>query len=156
MTPEELARDYFNNGYNCAESTLLALSRLPAFQGRRLEGLIPRAATGFGGGLARNGLVCGALAGAAIAIGVLYGRDDSQQSRDPCYAAVDRLVSEFREAFGSLLCRDLTRLDLKSEFGMRFYRQKVHFEVCNPIVVWTVRRAEEIIAETASGSSGLA
>lgn len=156
MGIEEEAKSYFNGGYNCAESVLLALSRQPAFHGRELVGLVPRAATGFGGGLARNGSLCGALAGATMAIGLALGRDDAQGNRDPCYPAVDRLVSEFQERFYSSLCRDISRVDMKTEDGRRRYQMLVHNEVCNPVVAWAARRAGEIIEEYARGSTGMA
>jgi C_GCAxxG_C_C family probable redox protein len=156
MDIEQEARGYFNSGFNCAESMLLALSKQPAFQGRGLGNLIPRVATGFGGGLARNGSVCGALAGAAMAIGLALGRDDAQASRDPCYPAIDRLISEFQERFYSSLCRDISRVDMKTEEGRRRYQMLIHNEVCNPVVAWTARRANEIIGEYLRGTTGLA
>ncbi len=156
MVIEEEAKRYFNSGYNCAESVLLALSRQPAFQGGGLARLIPRVATGFGGGLARNGSLCGALSGAAMAIGLALGRDDAQASRDPCYSAVDRLMDEFQERFYSSLCRDISRIDLRTEDGRRRYEQLVHNEVCNLVVAWAARRAGEIIEEYARGTTGLA
>lgn len=156
MNIEEEAKGYFNSGYNCAESVLLALSKLPALDGRRLDRLVPRAATGFGGGLARNGSLCGALSGAAMAIGLALGRDDAQASRDPCYPAVDRLVADFQERFCSSLCRDISRVDMKTEEGRRRYQMLVHNEICNPVVAWTARRAGDIIEEHIRGTSGLA
>lgn len=153
---EEEARGYFNAGYNSAESVLLAVSRQPMFRGLSLDRLIPRVATGFGGGMARNGGVCGALSGAAMAIGLALGRDDAQASRDPCYPAVDRLMAEFQERFGSALCRDISLVDLKTEEGRRRYRMMIHKEVCNPVVAWTARRASEVIAEYVRGATGMA
>lgn len=156
MDIEEKAKSYFNSGYNCAESVLLTLSRLPLFQGRDLARIVPRVATGFGGGLARNGSVCGALSGAAMGIGLALGRDDARGSRDPCYPAVDKLINEFQERFYSSLCRDISRIDLKTEDGRRRYQMLVHKEVCNPVVAWAARRASEIIEEYIRGSIGMA
>ncbi len=156
MGIEEEAKQYFNSGYNCAESVLLALSRQPLFEGNGCLAYVPRMATGFGGGMARNGGVCGALAGATIAIGLALGRDDSQASREPCYPAVDRFLAEFQERFYSSLCRDISRVDLKSESGQRRYQQIVRMEVCNPVVAWAARRAEEIISELAMVRIGAA
>ena len=152
----EEAKVCFNRGFNCAESVILALSQEPMFGGLELGTAIPRMATGFGGGMARNGLVCGALAGGVMAIGLALGRDDAQASREPCYPATDRFLAEFQETFGGWLCRDISRVDLRTEEGRRRYQQLVHLEVCNPVVAWAARRAGEIIAELARGHSGLA
>jgi hypothetical protein len=91
-----------------------------------------------------------------MAIGLAMGRDDAQASRDPCYPAVDRLVSEFQDRFYSSLCRDISRVDMKTEEGKRRYQMLIHNEVCNPVVAWAARRAGEIIEEYARGSTGLA
>lgn len=156
MDIEEEARRYFNSGYNSAESVLLALSMEPMFRGRSLDLLVPRVATGLGGGMARNGGACGALSGAVMAMGLALGRDDAQASRDPCYPAVDRFLAEFQERFGSALCRDISRVDLKTEEGRRRYRMMIHNEVCNPVVAWAARRTLELITECARGTTGMA
>ena len=41
--------------------------------------LIPKIATGFGGGIAGSGSVCGALVGGVMAIGIKYGRSEVNQ-----------------------------------------------------------------------------
>lgn len=153
---EERAKNYFNSGYNCAESVLLALGQEPFFQGRDFGGAIPRVATGFGGGLARNGQICGALSGGIMALGFILGRREAKESRDPCYPAVDRLVNDFQERFGSIRCRDISRVDLKTEEGRRRYQRMVHLEICNPVVAWSVQRASQIISEYIGGTQGMA
>jgi len=156
MSIDETAKQHFNSGYNCAESVLLAISSHPAFQGRPCTELIPRIATGFGGGLARNGKICGALAGGIIAINLVLGRANAQESRDPCYPAVDKFLAEFQETFQSLNCRDITTVDLKTDEGRRRYQQVYHFEICNPVVAWASRRVVEVIEEFIPGATGAA
>jgi C_GCAxxG_C_C family probable redox protein len=144
MGVEHDAKLHFNSGFNCAESVLLTLSgRL----GRKnSEACIPRIATGFGGGVGRNGDMCGALSGGVMAIGLALGRDKADQSRDPCYDAVDRLYTDFVKEFGSSKCRELTGINLKERVGSGTYHDRVHLERCNLIVAWAARRANEIIA----------
>jgi len=145
MNLEEEAKHHFNSGYNCAESVSLAVSRQmgPGAQGSM--SCIPRMATGFGGGVARNGDICGALAGGIMAISLALGRDNADQSRDQCYEAADRFYNEFVETFGSSQCHKLTGLDLKKPEQREAYQNRVHIERCNPIVVWAAKRAHEII-----------
>ena len=61
----ENAVECFQEGYNCAQSVLLTM-----FQHWNSGGsdLIPKIATGFGGGIGRCGSVCGALAGGVMAL----------------------------------------------------------------------------------------
>jgi C_GCAxxG_C_C family probable redox protein len=71
MTPERRGVRLFDSGYNCAEAVLLATSQ-DALR-RKVGAVIPRIATGFGGGISRNGDVCGALTGGIMGIGLAGG-----------------------------------------------------------------------------------
>ena len=146
MTPENNAIRLFNSGYNCAEAVLLATSE-DVLSGE-VETVIPRVATGFGGGLSRNGDACGALTGGIMGIGLAVGRNSPEESRDRCYEAVDRFYSTFVTEFGTCKCRELTGLDLKTEKGRAAYQARIHLERCTKIVSWAARVASEI-AESA-------
>jgi C_GCAxxG_C_C family probable redox protein len=146
LSCEEEAKRNFNSGYNCAESVLLTTSRRLGHSIRNSESCIPRIATGFGGGIGRNGDVCGALSGGIIAISLALGRDNGEQSRDPCYAAADRFYTDFVEKFGSCRCRELTGVNLKTPEGRTTHLNRIHQERCNLIVAWAARKVDEIIA----------
>ena len=156
MNIEEQAKLYFNNGYNCAESVLLAVCRESGHSESEIIKFIPRMATGFGGGIARNGGICGALTGGLMALGLALGRDDSQQSREPCYPAADQFYNEFVERFGHSSCRELTGLDMKNELDRKQYTDAVHVDRCNPIVAWSALRVMEMIGEHSKGKTGTA
>jgi len=145
MTPTDRAKLNFNSDYNCAESVLLALSQRIYNQSRIVQHIIPRIATGFGGGIARNGDTCGALAGGIMAIGLAFGRDNSKQSRDTCYLATNQLYRDFVKEFRSCKCRELTGVNLNTARGMRTYSEKIHYERCNPIVAWVTKRTSQIV-----------
>jgi C_GCAxxG_C_C family probable redox protein len=150
MDQESLALEHFSSGYNCAESVLLACC--PGY-GRNS---LPRIATGFGGGIARNGDLCGALAGGILALGLALGRNDSQGSRDPCYPAVDRLYTGFKERFGSTRCRDLLGVNLKTPEGQRDHAAGKHREICRGCVGWAARSTSRLMTEFAPGSTSQA
>jgi C_GCAxxG_C_C family probable redox protein len=151
MSVEQQARRNFNSGFNCAESVLLVLSRQLRKKMKGVGPAIPRIATGFGGGVGRNGDICGALAGGVMALGLALGRDRKEQSRDPCYSAVDRFYSEFVRKFGTCRCSELTGVDLKTPDGLKMHQDRIHTERCSPIVAWAAENASRIIGE-ASGS----
>ncbi len=144
------ALENFDSGLNCAESVLLAV-------GKELDygqaGGLPRIATGFGGGIARNGNLCGALSGGIMAIGLALGRDDSRGSRDPCYPAVDRLFNGFLEKFGSSQCRDLIGVDLKTPEGQKAHANRDLKETCRSCVKWSARVSMDLITEFSQGTS---
>ena len=148
MSLEEAAKRNFNSGFNCAESVLLAVRSQLASADAASDLVVPRIATGFGGGISRNGDVCGALVGGVMALGLALGRDNAEQSREPCYPAVDRFYNEFKTKFGSCKCRELTNENLKTPEGATAYQLGVHSEVCTPIVAWAAKRTNEIIKET--------
>jgi C_GCAxxG_C_C family probable redox protein len=146
MKPEDEAKRLFDGGFNCAESVLLATSRERFPQ--NIGTVIPRIATGFGGGIGRNGDVCGALSGGVMAIGLATGRDSSEESRDPCYLAVDRFYSDFVREFGTCKCRELTGVDLKTTKGREEYLNRVHADVCCKIVVWATQAVSRLIEKS--------
>jgi len=149
---EEVARRNFDSGLNCAESTLLTVNNELGGTERKDDQMIPRIATGFGGGIARNGDVCGALLGGVMAMSLVLGRDKGEQPREPCYTAVDRFYNDFRAKFGSCRCRELTNSNLKTPEGYATYLAEVHEEICVPIVAWATKRAHDIIIETKSAA----
>jgi len=86
------AMSYFSSGYNCAESTLLAIAK--GALGIN-SCLIPKIATGFGGGISRQGHVCGAVSGAVMGFGLKYGRNTPEELTAKTY----RQVVEFHKKF---------------------------------------------------------
>lgn len=103
MKPDEIALLYFNNGFNCAESVLMALGeelRLDRFQAQRL-------ATGFGAGVARQGHICGCLSGATMAVGLAVSRVDGsdEASKELVYEIVGRIFAGFSKRLHVVECR---------------------------------------------------
>ncbi|MGA2790028.1 MAG: C-GCAxxG-C-C family protein [Candidatus Bathyarchaeia archaeon] len=146
MIVEDEVSRVFDSGLNCAESLLLVVSKYTGLE-KDSARFIPRVATGFGGGIARNGDMCGALSGAVMAISLALGRDRPDQSGDQCYTAIDQFYNDFVKAFGSSKCRELTHVDFKTPEGNAIYRERVHRERCTPIVEWAAKTASRIIKE---------
>jgi C_GCAxxG_C_C family probable redox protein len=90
-----------------------------------------RIATPFGGGIGRNQLLCGVIGGGVMVIGLLWGRDDDSGERRESYEKASELLDSFRKEFGSVECRELLGVDLRSEQGMKTYRKKLHYENCH-------------------------
>ena len=123
---------YFRSGYNCAESTLLAIAK-DALQVD--SDLIPKIATGFGGGISRQGHVCGAATGAIMGFGLKYGRSNPYDLRVHTYSRVIKFLKQFQKKFGSIICKELSGCDLSTKEGIRKFRgEKVHEKVCSRYV----------------------
>lgn len=104
MTYEERAKTLFLNGYNCAQASFAAFADILGLEEKQAL----RIASSFGGGMGRMREVCGALSGVFLAAGYLYGYDEpDDQKKMEHYARVQELAGQFREQFGSIICREL-------------------------------------------------
>ncbi len=129
--------------YNCCESVLLALAEYLGVE----SDLIPRIATGVGAGFSLNGLTCGSISGAAMAIGLKYGRKSSEENPVATWKRVDGFIKAFKDTWGAVTCRELTRLDLKTSEGFQEYYRTVHDYACTERLKFAVEKAVEILTE---------
>ncbi len=108
MTPEEkgaLAKAYFEQGYNCAQSVLLAFCEETGLTKKQAKML----ASTFGGGMGRMREVCGAVSAMFMIEGMTRGYDDpaDKEGKSAAYARVRALAERFRAKNHSIICRDL-------------------------------------------------
>lgn len=118
----EKALENFDKGFNCAESVFLA-----AIKEKNLglgEDTV-KLASAFGGGLGHKDL-CGAAAGAAMAIGAVHGRTKADQDRAPSKNAVTEYIKEFKEKLETTKCEELIK-----DFELNSNERKEH---CRMIV----------------------
>ena len=104
----ELASDYHQRGYGCAQAVLASYSGDFGLD----EGLALKLATGFGSGMGRMCEVCGALSGAFMVIGLKYGKDTTDGTRygaqtETTYRLVAELAGKFKQRNGSIYCREI-------------------------------------------------
>ena len=140
MSTAKLALEIFDTGMSCAEAVAAAgIKRLG-----RENSLIPRIATGFGGGLSRTKSVCGALTGGVLVLSAAYGRDKLGDDREVLVAKVQSLVDGFRARFGDDNCFGLTGLDFNDPAAQVTYRQSVHAQ-CRGYVEYVSDRLDELL-----------
>jgi len=128
----EKAVNRFLEGYNCAQSVLLTM--FEHWNSKNM--LIPKIATGFGGGIGRCGSVCGALTGGVMAIGTKYGTNEpSAEERLQCYKLSQELFKRFELQHGTVFCRELIHYDLSnSDEREKASKAKVFEEKCTDFV----------------------
>lgn len=97
------AAEYFNNGYSCSESMI----KWAIEQGLVSENLLP-IATPFSGGMG-SGCLCGAIAGAQIIIGHLYGKENKNGNDIIARAKAKEIIKRFTDTHKVTCCRLLTR-----------------------------------------------
>jgi C_GCAxxG_C_C family probable redox protein len=112
MNYRDLITYYFlrpDNTYGCAETTYIVLKRLYGLP----EAEDSSAAMVLNGGFAYRGGLCGALSGAALAVGQLAERslaDHAVAKRKSRQVILD-LVAQFEHQFGSVDCSTLSGYD---------------------------------------------
>ncbi len=116
------ARDLFlddGNLYGCAETTFIVLASAFGLS----DGADPAAAMALNGGLAYSGGPCGAISGAALAIGMLAGQRiaDHRTAKRVARLITAELMEEFGAAYGATDCRILINMDLRTEEGHRAF-----------------------------------
>lgn len=139
----EAAKNYFLEGYNCAQSVLLAF--------QEELGLDPdtaaRLSSSFGGGMGRLREVCGAVTGMFLAAGILYGYSDPKDTagKKSQYERVQQLAQAFAERNGSIVCRELLGLDHHTDSPTPSARTEAYYKKrpCADLVA----DAAEILAE---------
>ena len=105
MTHAEKARNYFLDGYNCAQSVFLAFTDITGLD----EKTALMISSSFGGGMGRLREVCGAVSGMFMAAGMLYGYSDSKATTEKAehYKRIQDLAAAFKERNSSIVCRDI-------------------------------------------------
>ena len=136
------ARARFTGKLNCAESTCQALC-----EALDLDPSLARSASAFGGGGVHEQLLCGAVAGAMIAIGALKGRLLPSEDRFVGETPVIKLIQRVREKYGDLTCRNIIGLDFKAVPQDMEERARRREGVCTQIVGDVTQWALEILAE---------
>ncbi len=133
----------FRAGFNCSQAVLSGFSRelgLPLETGHRLS-------QAFGGGLARTGQLCGAVAGALMVLGLEYGKRKAKDdaARDKTYALSREFMRRFKSRHGSLGCRVLLGHDLGTPRGAAAIKRKnLHKTRCEKFVKDAVEIIERL------------
>jgi C_GCAxxG_C_C family probable redox protein len=98
--------------------------------------VIPKVATGLGGGIGRSGNICGALTGAVLAVGLKYGANEiNQDAKALSYAKAQLLLRKFEAQQGSINCRSLIKHDLSTAEGFAKAKEEKAFEnLCSQII----------------------
>ncbi len=106
MTEKEKALELFMEGFNCSQSVFTAFSHRFGID----EDTAKRISAGLGGGVGRQREVCGAVSGAAMALGsvvsAVKGEDDETKKKN--YELVREFCDLFKERHGgTIICREL-------------------------------------------------
>ncbi len=117
-TPEEIARELFlrdDNHYGCAETSLVALQQIYDLDNPNDSS----SAMVLNGGVAYSGGICGAISGAAMAVGRLAEEriEDHKEAKRTARRLIQKMMADFHERFGSHKCSGLIEYDISTQQG---------------------------------------
>lgn len=102
------AVDNFMQGYGCCQSVVAAFADLYGFSDEQAK----LVGAGFGGGVGRLRMMCGAVSALVILAGMNDGQTEGsdREGKAHCYKVVQELLERFRQANGSVICAELLGL----------------------------------------------
>ena len=124
------AVELFMKGFGCAQSVTAAYADLYGLD----EEQALRIGAGFGGGVGRLRMMCGAVSGMVILAGLHKGPVDgcAGEGKAECYKLVQDLLGRFKEKNGSIICAELLGVKapdtpgnyMPSERNAEYYRKR--------------------------------
>jgi C_GCAxxG_C_C family probable redox protein len=145
MKKAEVAVSVFKDGFNCTQAVFSTIAPEHGLDG----GTAARAATAFGGGLARRGETCGAVTGALMAIGLARGnnRPADKEVKERTYELAREFIKRFESRNGSIACRELLGCDISTPEGHeRAKREGLFDTVCAKLVRDSVEIVRRLLA----------
>ena len=132
------AEELFKSGYNCSQSVIGAVCDdlgLDFDTAMKLS-------EGFGGGMGRMRLTCGAVSGMVMAVGMVMSRGNADgDTRAKVYAKVHELADKFSAENGTIICSQLLGLDNANEYSPapearteKFYKKRPCVELVKQCV----------------------
>lgn len=112
MNRVELAKNYFLDGYGCAQSVLLAYKDLfPSLSSEELLKL----SSCFSGGYSRMRETCGVISMITLILGYYEGYSEIKDinKKKESYEKAQSVLRKFVDKHGSLTCRELLNLNVK-------------------------------------------
>ena len=141
----ERAVDYYGRNFNCTQGVFTSY----AIEHGIDEKLALKLATNFGGG-ARKGEMCGAVSGALMVLGLLYGHSESDDhdTKAKAYAMAEEYMNRFIKKNGSVVCRELLGYDLsKPEEKAVILEKNLFRTVCPDLIRSAVEILDEFLEE---------
>ena len=105
----ERAVSLFMKGCNCSQSVAAAFADVYHLD----PATVSRLSAGFGGGVGRMRMMCGAVSGMVMLAGMEEGPEDSDnhKAKTECYSRVRQLVERFKDENGSIICEELLKMN---------------------------------------------
>jgi C_GCAxxG_C_C family probable redox protein len=95
-------------GYGCCQSVVAAFADLYGMD----DVMAKKIAAGFGGGVGRLRMMCGAVSGIVMLVGLDCGQTEGsdREGKSACYKVVQELLAQSEAENGSLICAEILGL----------------------------------------------
>ena len=131
---QKIAGRHFDERYNCCQSVFHACKAfLP-----ELADVDESLFTGFGGGFAGTGRVCGAVVAATAVVSYLKIDRSNPTNRNETYTALRKLYGDFESKYTSLNCQDIAGIDFTNPEDAKRFREEKFEQVCKPLVKYVM------------------
>lgn len=115
----------FREGYNCSQSVLAGFSGRANVDDATAKSI----AAGFGAGMGRLQMTCGAVTGAIMALGAaLFDESDKAGSKNLIYAKTVEFVRRFEDLNGTTECLRLLGVNISVPEGQEYANRNKLFE----------------------------
>lgn len=144
MNKSEIAAGFMKSGYNCAQAIIKAYAGDVGL--KDVEAAVKMASV-LGGGIGRNGHICGAVSGAVLIIGMKFGITDPSnvQAKELPYNKANELLERFRAENKTILCKELLSVDMRNPEELKKARAAGIFQQKCPLFVTAAGRILEDI-----------
>ena len=141
------AEELFLSGYNCAQSVFCAFCE--DFGIDFEVGL--KMTSSMGGGMGRLREVCGAVSSMFLLVGLKRGyiENNNDEIKANHYKLIQDLADEFKNEFGSILCRNLLGEDRGSYVPDKRTEEYYKTRPCTEFIKYAANLTEKIINEKA-------
>jgi len=116
------AVENFMAGYGCCQSVVVAFADLYGME----REMALKVAAGFGGGVGRLRMMCGAVSGIVMLVGMDCGQIEGSDNagKSACYKVVQELLERSKQDNGSLICAEI--------LGLKGYEKAENNYVASP------------------------
>ena len=146
------AEELFMGGFNCSQAVVAAFADIYGFT----EEQALKVSAGFGGGIGRMRLTCGAACGMFTLAGMHCGsttRGD-REGKSECYKVVQRMAVRFEKEHGSLTCSELLKLKKGAPLSFEASERTAEYYATRPCVNQIISAARIFAEEICDGKKG--
>lgn len=121
MNNSEKAVSIFQEGFSCSQAILSTFGEELNLD----KNTALKLADGFGGGMGRMALTCGAVTGAFMVIGLKHGRisTDDMEAKQRTTRLIRKFINKFEERNKTIVCKELLECDISTVEGFDYAKE---------------------------------